>query len=112
MLADIATLPLYICDILVTVSIVRETLREFDRIYANEFIPFVHDANIRNISESWRSKRLYLFPKIVAEKFLEKFNDISLLADLMGHESIETTRIYLQRTSMEQQEIIDKIVTW
>jgi len=47
-----------------------------------------------------------------AKNFLEKFNDISLLADLMGHESIETTRIYLRRTSTEQQAIVDKVVTW
>lgn len=47
-----------------------------------------------------------------AKNFLEKFNDISLLADLMGHESIETTRIYLRRTSAEQQDIVDKIITW
>ncbi len=47
-----------------------------------------------------------------AKNFLEKFNDLSLLADLMGHESIETTRIYLRRTSTEQQSIVDKIVTW
>lgn len=62
-----------------------------------------------------------LNPKIVyphsfrhryAKNFLEKFNDISLLADLMGHESIETTRIYLRRTANEQQSIVDKIITW
>lgn len=47
-----------------------------------------------------------------AKNFLEKFNDISLLADLMGHESIETTRIYLRRTASEQQAIVDKIITW
>jgi len=47
-----------------------------------------------------------------AKNFLEKFNDIALLADLMGHESIETTRIYLRRTASEQQNIVDKIVTW
>lgn len=47
-----------------------------------------------------------------AKNFLEKFNDISLLADLMGHESIETTRIYLRRTASEQQDIVDKIITW
>lgn len=47
-----------------------------------------------------------------AKNFLEKFNDISLLADLMGHESIETTRIYLRKTASEQQEIVDKVVTW
>ena len=44
--------------------------------------------------------------------FLEKYNDIALLADLMGHESIETTRIYLRRTASEQQDLVDKIVTW
>ena len=47
-----------------------------------------------------------------AKNFLEKYNDISLLADLMGHESIETTRIYLRKSSLEQQAIVDKVVTW
>ena len=47
-----------------------------------------------------------------AKNFLEKYNDIALLADLMGHESIETTRIYLRRTASEQKELVDKIVTW
>lgn len=47
-----------------------------------------------------------------AKNFLDKFNDIALLADLMGHESIETTRIYLRRTASEQREIVDKVVTW
>ena len=47
-----------------------------------------------------------------AKNFLEKYNDISFLADLMGHESIETTRIYLRRTATEQQSLIDKSVTW
>ena len=47
-----------------------------------------------------------------AKNFLEKFNDVALLADLMGHESIETTRIYLRRTASEQQKIVDKVVDW
>ncbi len=47
-----------------------------------------------------------------AKNFLEKYNDIALLADLMGHESIETTRIYLRKTANEQQTIVDNIVTW
>jgi integrase len=47
-----------------------------------------------------------------AKNFLAKYNDIALLADLMGHESIQTTRIYLRKTSNEQQEIVDKVVTW
>ena len=47
-----------------------------------------------------------------AKNFLEQYNDIALLADLMGHESIETTRIYLRRTASEQQDIVDKVVVW
>lgn len=47
-----------------------------------------------------------------AKNFLEKRKDIALLADLMGHESIETTRIYLRKTSEEQQEIVDRLVDW
>lgn len=67
------------------------------------------------------AKRYKLDPKIVyphsfrhrfAKSFLERFNDIAFLADLMGHESIETTRIYLRKTSTEQQEIVNKIIDW
>lgn len=47
-----------------------------------------------------------------AKNFLEMFYDISLRADLKGHESIENTRIYLRRSSAEQQEIVDKVITW
>lgn len=47
-----------------------------------------------------------------AKNFLEKRRDIALLADLMGHENIETTRIYLKMTSEEQKAVVDKLVTW
>ncbi len=47
-----------------------------------------------------------------AKSFLERCNDIAFLADLMGHESIETTRIYLRKTSTEQRAIVDSIVDW
>lgn len=47
-----------------------------------------------------------------AKNFLERYNDLALLADLMGHESIETTRIYLRRTATEQQTIVDNTVDW
>lgn len=47
-----------------------------------------------------------------AKSFLERYNDIAMLADLMGHESIETTRIYLRKTSTEQQNIINQIIDW
>ena len=47
-----------------------------------------------------------------AKSFLERYNDIALLADLMGHENIETTRIYLRKTSTEQRNIVNKVVDW
>lgn len=47
-----------------------------------------------------------------AKSFLERCNDIAFLADLMGHESIETTRIYLRKTATEQREIVDLIIDW
>lgn len=47
-----------------------------------------------------------------AKSFLSRYNDIAMLADLMGHESIETTRIYLRKTSTEQQNIINQVVDW
>ena len=47
-----------------------------------------------------------------AKNFIEKNNDIAFLADLMGHESIETTRIYLRKSEAEQRDIVNKVVTW
>ncbi len=47
-----------------------------------------------------------------AKSFIERCPDIAFLSDLLGHESLETTRIYLRRTSTEQQQIVNKIVNW
>lgn len=47
-----------------------------------------------------------------AKSFLDRYNDITMLSDLMGHESIETTRIYLRKTGTEQKAIIDQVVDW
>ena len=47
-----------------------------------------------------------------AKSFLERYNDIALLADLLGHENIETTRIYLRKTSTEQRNIVNDVVDW
>ena len=47
-----------------------------------------------------------------AKSFIEKCGDISLLSDLLGHKNLETTRIYLRRSSSEQYEIVNRVVTW
>ena len=52
------------------------------------------------------------FRHLFAKNFLEKSNDIAFLADFLGHESIETTRIYLRKSSDEQKNFVDSVVTW
>lgn len=52
------------------------------------------------------------FRHLYAKNFLRKNKDLVLLADLMGHESIDTTRIYLQQSTREQSALINRIVDW
>ncbi|MBM6943559.1 tyrosine-type recombinase/integrase [Collinsella intestinalis] len=47
-----------------------------------------------------------------AKNFIERNPDIAFLADLMGHESLETTRIYLRRTASEQRAAVDATIDW
>lgn len=71
---------------------------------------------LKNYADKYGLDKAVIYPHsfrhLYAKNFLEKYNDIALLADLMGHESIETTRIYLRKTATEQRALIDKIVTW
>ena len=71
---------------------------------------------LKHFAEKYGLNRDVVYPHSFrhrfAKNFLDRFNDIALLADLMGHESIETTRIYLRRTASEQRTIVDKVVNW
>lgn len=99
----------------------KETLKiESGYIFLNRFGDRITTRGISQQLKNYAVK-YGIDPKVVyphsfrhrfAKNFLEKYNDIALLADLMGHESIETTRIYLRKTASEQQAIVDKIVTW
>lgn len=52
------------------------------------------------------------FRHFFAKEFIRNHNDICLLADLLGHSNLETTRMYLKMTSREQGEIVNKVVDW
>lgn len=71
---------------------------------------------LKHFAERYGLNRDVVYPHsfrhLFAKNFLDRFNDLTLLADLMGHESIETTRIYLRRTAFEQQRIVDRVVDW
>lgn len=54
----------------------------------------------------------YSFRHMYAKKFLEKEYNLVLLADILGHASLETTRIYTRMSSAEQYAIVNRTVTW
>lgn len=52
------------------------------------------------------------FRHFFAKEFIRKNQNIALLADLLGHSNLNTTRIYLKLTSREQAEVVDEVVPW
>jgi integrase len=84
--------------------------------YGEKITPRGIAGQLKVIADKYGIDRKVVYPHSFrhrfAKNFLNRFNDISLLADLMGHESIETTRIYLRRTSTEQQKIVNDIIDW
>ena len=60
------------------------------------------------------SKKMHphAFRHFFAKMFLKKTKDVIQLADLLGHGSVDTTRIYLQKSYDEQQRDFNKNVTW
>lgn len=59
-----------------------------------------------------KSMHPHSFRHRFAKNFIETIGDIAFLSDLLGHESIETTRIYLKRSSAEQYQIVNKVMNW
>lgn len=84
--------------------------------YGDKYTPRGIASQLKTLAKKYGIDEKVVYPHSFrhrfAKNFLERYNDISFLADLMGHESIETTRIYLRKTSTEQRKIIDQIVDW
>ena len=60
------------------------------------------------------SKKMHAhaFRHFFAKMFLKKNKDVIQLADLLGHGSVDTTRIYLQKSYDEQKKDFNRNVTW
>lgn len=54
----------------------------------------------------------HAFRHFFAKMFLKKNKDVVQLADLMGHGSVDTTRIYLQKSYDEQKKEFNRCVVW
>ena len=71
---------------------------------------------LKDLAEKYGVNTKVIYPHsfrhMFAKGFIAAHKDIALLSDLLGHASIETTRIYLRQTSEEQAGIVDDVVTW
>lgn len=52
------------------------------------------------------------FRHMFAIQFLRRNNNISLLADVLGHSSVSTTAIYTRMTKEQQQDAVNKTINW
>lgn len=52
------------------------------------------------------------FRHFFAIEFLKRKNDIALLADILGHGSVNVTQIYLRQSKEQQKDAVDKAVNW
>lgn len=99
---------------------VKDQKKESGYLWVNRFneriTPRGIAQQIKTFAEKYGINRDVVYPHSFrhrfAKNFLEKNKDIALLADLMGHDNLETTRIYLRMTATEQKEMVDKLVTW
>ena len=103
-----------------TLEYLKEQQRSSGYLFLNRFGVRISvrgiSQQLKNYAEKYGINKKVIYPHSFrhryAKNFLEKFSDIALLADLMGHESIETTRIYLRKTATEQRLLVDNIVNW
>ena len=96
-----------------TIEWLEETNRSSGYLFLNRYGEWITTRGIsqqlKNYADKYGLDKKVVYPHSFrhryAKNFLEKYNDIALLADLMGHESIETTRIYLRRTARCRQHL-------
>lgn len=68
---------------------------------------------LKKLAEETGVERSKVFPHnfrhLFGQEYFNNTKDITRLADVLGHSSIETTRIYLKTTSVAQKECIEKL---
>ena len=72
---------------------------------------------LKNFAKRYKIDQRVMHPHSFRHRFSLNFlakkpNEIILLADILGHSNINTTRIYTRRTAQEQYRIINSVVDW
>lgn len=107
-------------------SLINDILPYLDGIGENEIIMKNHNGlPITSRGVSGRMKdfaAIYGIPKEVmhphsfrhffAMEFLKRNNNISLLADILGHSNVNITQIYLRQSQEQQRHSVDEAVDW
>lgn len=113
---------IYFCESLRTEEIFNHFNYKKDNDYLFEN-RFGEQITARGVAQQLQNfaKKYGINPKVMhphsfrhffAIEFLKRDKDITLLADLMGHSSINTTSIYLRLTREEQQERLNKAMSF
>jgi len=54
----------------------------------------------------------HAFRHFFAKMYLQKTKDVVGLAEMLGHDSVDTTRLYLQKSYAEQKREYNRVVSW
>ena len=107
-------------------SLLNEIMPFLDNIGGNDTIMQNHNGlplTSRGVSGRMKDfAEMYGIPKEVmhphsfrhffALEFLKRNNNISLLADLLGHGNVNITQIYLRQSQEQQKDAVDNAVDW
>ena len=111
--------------ILIPRALIKESKAYFDTVESEYLFPN-HDGEklstraVTGLIHRWGSKygirkevlHPHSFRHFFAINFLKKSKNIALLSDILGHESLNTTAIYLKLSAKEQKKLFNRVVQW
>ena len=86
--------------------------KRYDRPYSSRGFDMVMKDAALKAGYPKEKAHCHAFRHFFAKQFLAKTKDVVQLAELLGHESVDTTRLYLQKSKSEQANDVNKIVDW
>ena len=111
--------------ILIPDWLIKESKEYFDNVEGNYLFPSKYQEKMttRGVAENikrWAKKygipeevaHPHSFRHLFAIEFLKKNSNIALLSDLLGHESVDTTSIYLRLSAIEQKKQFNEAMNW
>lgn len=112
-------------EILIPAEIIKESKKYFSSVpyskwlfpnrYGEQMTTRGLDSIIKRVAKYGIRKEIlhaHAFRHLYAVQFLKHNKNIALLADLMGHESVDTTAIYLRLSAEEQKKQLNEAMGW